>query len=43
MATHGNSCVEVWREISNYLSTGDLLPSCARRREAHSKPCAALY
>lgn len=33
------SCVEVWREISNYLE-GDISPELRERMEAHFKACA---
>jgi anti-sigma factor RsiW len=33
------SCVEVWREISNYLE-GDVSPEFRERMEAHFKACA---
>jgi hypothetical protein len=33
------SCVEVWREISNYIE-GDLDPEVRARMEAHFKVCA---
>jgi hypothetical protein len=32
------SCVEVWREISNYLE-GDVCPELRARIEAHFKSC----
>ena len=39
MATIEISCVEVWREISNYLS-GDVPLEMRERLEAHFKSCA---
>jgi len=33
------SCLEVWREISNYLD-GDVDPEMRARMEAHFKVCA---
>ncbi len=33
------SCVEVWREISNYLDD-DISPELRERMEAHFKVCA---
>jgi hypothetical protein len=39
MATIEISCVEVWREISNYLD-GDVSPEFRERMEAHFKGCA---
>jgi anti-sigma factor RsiW len=33
------SCVEVWREISNYLDA-DISPELRERMEAHFKVCA---
>lgn len=33
------SCVEVWREISNYVDD-DLAPELRARMEAHFKSCA---
>ena len=33
------SCLEVWREISNYLET-DVEPELRARMEAHFKVCA---
>lgn len=39
MATIEISCVEVWREISNYLD-GDISPELRERMEAHFKACA---
>jgi hypothetical protein len=32
------SCVEVWREISNYID-GDVSPELRARMEAHFKTC----
>jgi anti-sigma factor (TIGR02949 family) len=32
------SCVEVWREISNYLE-GEISPETCERMEAHFKTC----
>ena len=39
MATVEISCVEVWREISNYLDQ-DISPAVRERMEAHFKLCA---
>ena len=39
MATIEISCVEVWREISNYLD-GEISPEARERMEAHFKVCA---
>ena len=39
MATIEISCVEVWREISNYLD-GDISPELRERMEDHFKACA---
>ena len=39
MATIEISCVEVWREISNYLDE-DISPAVRERMEAHFKVCA---
>jgi len=39
MATIEISCVEVWREISNYLDE-DVSPAVHERMEAHFKVCA---
>jgi predicted anti-sigma-YlaC factor YlaD len=33
------SCVEVWKEISNYLD-GEISPELRERMEAHFKGCA---
>jgi anti-sigma factor RsiW len=33
------SCLEVWREISNYVD-GDVAPEVRARMEAHFKVCA---
>jgi predicted anti-sigma-YlaC factor YlaD len=33
------SCVEVWKEMSNYLD-GEIRRSCGKRMEAHFKGCA---
>jgi len=33
------SCVEVWREVSNYLDA-DISPELRERMEAHFKVCA---
>lgn len=38
MATIEISCVEVWREISNYLG-GDISLELRERMEAHFKAC----
>jgi hypothetical protein len=38
MATIEISCVEVWREISNYLDE-DISPAVRERMEAHFKVC----
>ena len=38
MATIEISCLEVWREISNYLE-GDIDPELRRRIEEHVKVC----
>ncbi len=38
MATIEISCLEVWREISNYLE-GDVDPELRRRIEEHVKVC----
>ena len=38
MSTVEISCVEVWREISNYLE-GDLDPGLRRRIEDHFRVC----
>ena len=38
MATVEISCVEVWREISNYLE-GDVEPELRRRMEEHFRGC----
>jgi Putative zinc-finger len=39
MATIEISCVEVWREISNYLNE-EISPEMRERMEAHFKACA---
>lgn len=39
MATIEISCVEVWREISNYLE-GEISTELRERMEAHFKVCA---
>ncbi len=39
MATIEMSCVEVWREISNYLDE-EISPEMRERMEAHFKACA---
>src|SRR5882672_8312624 len=39
MATIEISCVEVWREISNYLDE-EISPELRERMEAHFKTCA---
>lgn len=39
MATIEISCVEVWREISNYLE-GEISIELRERMEAHFKACA---
>ncbi|HWO32507.1 MAG TPA: anti-sigma factor [Candidatus Acidoferrum sp.] len=39
MATIEISCVEVWREISNYLDE-DISPEVRERMEGHFKVCA---
>jgi hypothetical protein len=39
MATIEISCVEVWREVSNYLDA-DISPELRERMEAHFKGCA---
>ena len=39
MATIEISCVEVWREISNYLNE-EISPEMRERMEAHFKVCA---
>ena len=39
MATIEISCVEVWREISNYLE-GEISRELRERMEAHFKACA---
>jgi anti-sigma factor RsiW len=39
MATVEISCVEVWREISNYLDE-EISPEMRERMEAHFKACA---
>ena len=39
MTTVEISCVEVWREISNYLDA-DISPELRERMEAHFKVCA---
>jgi anti-sigma factor RsiW len=39
MTTIEISCVEVWREISNYLDA-DISPKLRERMEAHFKVCA---
>ena len=39
MATIEISCVEVWREISNYLDE-EISPEMRERMEAHFKVCA---
>jgi predicted anti-sigma-YlaC factor YlaD len=39
MATIEISCVEVWREISNYLE-GEISPELRERMEEHFKNCA---
>jgi anti-sigma factor RsiW len=39
MAVVEISCVEVWREISNYLDD-DISPELRERMEAHFKVCA---
>jgi len=39
MGTIEISCVEVWREISNYLD-GEVSPEARERMEAHFKVCA---
>jgi len=39
MATIEISCVEVWREISNYLDE-EISPELRERMEAHFKACA---
>src|ERR1700751_3609671 len=39
MATIEISCVEVWREISNYLDE-EVSPELRERMEAHFKACA---
>jgi hypothetical protein len=39
MAAIEISCVEVWREISNYLDE-DISPAVRERMEAHFKVCA---
>ena len=38
MSTVEISCVEVWREISNYLDE-DISPAVRERMEAHFKVC----
>jgi len=38
MTTIEISCVEVWREISNYID-GDVSPELRARMEAHFKSC----
>jgi predicted anti-sigma-YlaC factor YlaD len=38
MVTIEISCVEVWREISNYIE-GDVSPELRARIEAHFKTC----
>lgn len=42
MATIEISCVEVWREISNYLE-GEISPEIRERMEAHFKICAHCF
>jgi len=42
MATIEISCVEVWREISNYLDE-EISPELRERMEAHFKACAQLH
>lgn len=39
MTTIEISCVEVWREVSNYLDS-DISPELRARMEAHFKVCA---
>jgi anti-sigma factor RsiW len=39
MGTIEISCVEVWRELSNYLDA-DISPELRERMEAHFKGCA---
>jgi hypothetical protein len=39
MPTIEISCVEVWREVSNYLDA-DISPELRERLEAHFKGCA---
>jgi putative zinc finger protein len=39
MGTIEISCVEVWREVSNYLDA-DISPELRERMEAHFKVCA---
>jgi anti-sigma factor RsiW len=39
MSTIEISCVEVWREISNYID-GDISPELRERMEAHLAHCA---
>jgi anti-sigma factor RsiW len=39
MATIEISCVEVWRQISNYLDE-EISPEMRERMEAHFKACA---
>jgi hypothetical protein len=39
MATIEISCLEVWREISNYLEE-EISPEMRERMEAHFKTCA---
>jgi len=39
MATIEISCVEVWREISNYLDE-DISPAVRERMETHFKVCS---
>jgi Putative zinc-finger len=39
METIEISCVEVWREVSNYLDA-DISPELRERMEAHFKVCA---
>ena len=39
MATIEISCVEVWREISNYVDA-EISPELRERMEAHFKTCA---
>ena len=39
MSTIEISCIEVWREISNYID-GDISPELRERMEAHLAHCA---